>query len=209
MVLRHGAADTVRQEGAPDQGGTRRLGRGPGYQGTYRENHTRRPGRPVAATLPPYPKTPITAASRLLEGAFDKRIVNLVPEDLNERIMEIKEALEEKKTHGNNASIRTIIHEIAISNLNGVAVSGNSTKMIMGAEITLKKEDNISTGYVEKISKTIDFDQTPREMVFESYDLAKKQLVTSSVGLEPISICKGHVGGSSDREAGWQHCDSG
>jgi len=136
----------------------------------------------------PYATIPDVKETKPLDGGFDKRIANLVPEDLNEKIMEIKNTLQEKKTHGNSASIRTVIHEIAISNLNGIALSGNSTKMTLGAEITLKKEDNISAGYAETISKTIDFEKSPEELVLESYDLAEKQLIVSKVSTEKLPI---------------------
>ncbi len=136
----------------------------------------------------PHATIPEPKAVSQIKGTFDKRILNLPQEAFQEKIIAMKNILDEKKPHGSLAQVQTMVHEVAVANLNGIAASSKSTKIQMEIEVDLKKDGLISVGIDEAISPTLPLTKTPEEVVEEAWILARKQLTPAKVGRETLPV---------------------
>ena len=79
----------------------------------------------------PHATIPEKMSIQSMSGTYDKKIQDLPPEVFQEKILEIKNVLDEKKPHGSLAQVQTTLHEVAITNLNGVAEFAKATKLLV------------------------------------------------------------------------------
>ncbi|MHA2406957.1 MAG: TldD/PmbA family protein, partial [Candidatus Ranarchaeia archaeon] len=136
----------------------------------------------------PHATIPERKPTKNISGTYDNRVKELPPEAFQERILEIKNVLDEKKPHGSLAQVQTNLHEVAVTNLNGIAETAKATKLLVEVDINLKKEEIISDGSHEELSSNIELKMTPEEITLKAWDMAEKQLNTVKVTKETLPV---------------------
>ncbi|MHA2059723.1 MAG: TldD/PmbA family protein [Candidatus Ranarchaeia archaeon] len=136
----------------------------------------------------PHATIPEKKPTTNIGGTYDKRVQELPPESFQEKILEIKNVLDEKKPHGSIADVRTSLHEVALTNLNGITETAKATKLVVDVQVNLKKEENISVGTHEELSSTIEMKRTPEEVTTLAWEMAEKQLNTVKITKETLPV---------------------
>jgi PmbA protein len=136
----------------------------------------------------PHAVIPEKMSTKTISGTYDKKVQELPPEIFQEKILEIKKVLDEKNPHGSLAEVKTSLHEVSVTNLNGVTKSAKATKLLVEVEVNLKKEETISVGTHEELSSTVDLKKTPEEITRSAWKMAEKQLNTVKITKETLPV---------------------